>query len=58
MLFVDDFAGVSDSKESLQKLTDVHSYLLQANVSKSVHAVMIIIYFYRCCKWLLEVVGA
>ena len=44
MLFVDDFVGVSDSKESLQKLIDVvHGYCnkwrLKANVSKS--AVMV-----------------
>ena len=41
MLFTDDFVGVSDSRESLQKLIDlVHRYCnkwrLQANVSKSV----------------------
>ena len=40
MLFADDFVGVSDSKESLQKLIDiVYSYCsnwrLQANVNKS-----------------------
>ena len=40
MLFADDFVGVSDSKESLQKLIDVvHGYCnkwrLEANVSKS-----------------------
>ena len=40
MLFADDFVGVSDSKESLQKLIDVvYSYCskwrLQANVIKS-----------------------
>ena len=39
MLFADDFVGVSDSKESLQKLMDVvHGYCnkwsLKANVSK------------------------
>ena len=44
MLFADDFVGVSDSKESLQKLIDVvHGYCnkwrLKANVSKS--AVMV-----------------
>ena len=44
MLFADDFVGVSDSKESLQKLIDVvYSYCskwrLRANVSKS--AVMV-----------------
>ena len=44
MLFADDFVGVSDSKESLQKLIDVvHRYCnkwrLKANVSKS--AVMV-----------------
>ena len=44
MLFADDFVGVSDSKESLQKRIDVvHGYCnkwrLKANVSKS--AVMI-----------------
>ena len=44
MLFADDFVGVSDSKESLQKLIDVvYSYCskwrLQANVIKS--AVMV-----------------
>ena len=41
MLFADDFVGVSDSRESLQKLIDmVHRYcckwILKANVSKSV----------------------
>ena len=40
MLFADDFVGVSDSKESLQKLIDVYSYYskwrLRANVIKSV----------------------
>ena len=41
MLFTDDFVGVSDSRESLQKLIDVvHRYCskwrLKANVSKSV----------------------
>ena len=40
MLFADDFVGVSDSKECLQKLIDVvHGYCnkwrLKANVSKS-----------------------
>ena len=40
MLFADDFVGVSDSRESLQKLIDVvHGYCnkwrLKANVSKS-----------------------
>ena len=40
MLFVDDFVGISDSKENLQKLLDVvYSYCskcrLRANVSKS-----------------------
>ena len=43
MLFVDDFVGVSDSRERLQKLIDVHGYCnkwrLKANVSKS--AVMV-----------------
>ena len=44
MLFADDFVGVSDSRESLQKLIDVvHRYCnkwrLKANVSKS--AVMV-----------------
>ena len=44
MLFADDFVGVSDSRESLQKLIDVvHGYRnkwrLKANVSKS--AVMV-----------------
>ena len=39
MLFADDFVGISDSKESLQKLIDVvYSYCskwrLRANVSK------------------------
>ena len=51
MLFADDFVGISDSKESLQKLLDVvYSYCskwrLQANVSMS--AVKVI--FKRCCK--------
>ena len=40
MLFADDFVGISDSKESLQKLIDiVYSYCskwrLRANVNKS-----------------------
>ena len=40
MLFADDYVGVSDSKESLQKLIDVvHGYCnkwrLKANVSNS-----------------------
>ena len=40
MLFADDFVGVSDSKDKLQKLINVvHSYCnrwrLKANVSKS-----------------------
>ena len=45
MLFADDFVGISDSKESLQKLLDLHSYCyrskwrLRANVSK--RAVMV-----------------
>ena len=44
MLFVDDFIGVSDSKESLQKLIDVvyrycSKWSLRANVIKS--AVMV-----------------
>ena len=43
MLFADYFVGISDSKESLQKLLDVYSYCskwrLRANVSKS--AVMV-----------------
>ena len=44
MLFADDFVGVSDSKESLQKLIDVvpgycNKWKLKANVSKS--AVMV-----------------
>ena len=44
MLFADDFVGVSDSRESLQKLIDmVHRYCnkwrLKANVTKS--AVMV-----------------
>ena len=52
MLFADDFVGVSDSKESLQKFIDVvYSYCskwrLRANVIKS--AVMVF------SKWLLEV---
>ena len=44
MLFADDFVGVSESRESLQKLTDVvyrycNRWRLKANVSKS--AVMV-----------------
>ena len=44
MLFADDFVGISDSKESLQKFIDVvYSYCsrwrLQTNVGKS--AVMV-----------------
>ena len=44
MLFADDFAGVSESKESLQKLIDVvyrywNMWRLKANVGKS--AVMV-----------------
>ena len=43
-MFADDFVGVSDSKENLQKLIDVvngfcNRWRLQANVSKS--AVMV-----------------
>ena len=56
MLFADDFVGISDSKESLQKLLDVvYSYCskwrLRANVSKS--AVMV--FSKDAEKWLLEV---
>ena len=38
MLFADDFVGVSDSRESLQKLIDgyCNKWRLKANVSKSV----------------------
>ena len=44
LLFADDFVGVSDSKENLQKLIDVvhgfcNRWRLSANVSKS--AVMV-----------------
>ena len=40
MLFADDFVGISDSKESLQKLLDVvyrycSKWRLRANVNKS-----------------------
>ena len=54
MLFADDFVGISDSKESLQKLLDVvYSYCskwrLRAIVSKS--AVMV----FSKAEWLLEV---
>ena len=45
MLFADDFVGVSDSRENLQKLIDVvlnycNRWRLKANLSKS--AVMVI----------------
>ena len=37
MLFADDFVGLSDSKEQLQKLIDVvYKWRLKANVTKSV----------------------
>ena len=56
MLFADDFVGVSDSKESLQKLIDVvHGYCnkwrLKANVSKS--AVMVFSKKF-CRRWVEE----
>ena len=59
MLFADDFVGISDSKESLQKLLDVvyysyHSkWRLRANVSKS--AVMVFSKDAVNGCWLLEV---
>ena len=49
MLFADDFVGLSDSKEQLQKLIDIiYSYCnkwrLKANVTKSVVMVFAIIH--------------
>ena len=56
MLFADDFVGVSDSKESLQKLIDVvYSYCskwrLRANVIKSVVMVFSKDAVNGCWKW-------
>ena len=56
MLFADDFVGISDSKESLQKLLDVvYSYCskwrLRANVSKSVVMVFSKDAVNGCWKW-------
>ena len=56
MLFADDFVGVSDSKESPQKLIDVvHGYCnkwrLKANVGRS--AVMV--FFKKFCRRWVEV---
>ena len=55
-LFADDFVGISDSKESLQKLLDVvYSYCskwrLRANVSKSAVMVFSKDAVNGCCKW-------
>ena len=55
-LFADDFVGISDSKESLQKLIDVvYSYCskwrLRANVSKSAVMVFSKDVVNGCCKW-------
>ena len=56
MLFADDFVGVSDSKESLQKLIDVvYSYCskwrLRANVIKSAVMVFSKDTVNGCWKW-------
>ena len=56
MLFADDFVGISDSKESLQKLLDVvYSYCskwrLRANVSKSAVMVFSKDAANGCWKW-------
>ena len=56
ILFADDFVGVSDSKESLQKLTDVvYSYCskwrLRANASKSAIIVFSKDAVNGCWKW-------
>ena len=56
MLFADDFVGISDSKESLQKLLDVvYSYCskwrLRANVSKSTVMVFSKDSVNGCWKW-------
>ena len=56
MLFADDFVGISDSKESLQKLLDVvYSYCskwrLRANVSKSAVMVFSKDAVNGCWKW-------
>ena len=56
MLFADDFVGISDSKESLQKLLDVvYSYCskwrLRENVSKSAVMVFSKIAVNGCWKW-------
>ena len=56
MLFADDFVGISDSKESLQKFLDiVYSYCskwrLRANVSKSVVMVFSKDAENGCWKW-------
>ena len=56
MLFADDFVGVSDSKESLQKLIDVvYSYCsiwrLRANVNKSAVMVFSKAAVNGCWKW-------
>ena len=56
MLFADDFVGISDSKESLQKLLDVvYSYCskwrLRANVSKSAVMVFSKDSVNGCWKW-------
>ena len=56
MLFADDFVGVSDSKESLQKLIDVvYSYCckwrLRANVIKSAVMVFSKDAVNGCWKW-------
>ena len=56
MLFADDFVGVSDSKESLQKFIDVvYSYCgkwrLRANVIKSAVMVFSKYAVNGCWKW-------
>ena len=56
LLFADDFVGISDSKESLQKLLDVvYSYCskwrLRANVSKSAVMVFSKGAVNGCWKW-------
>ena len=56
MLFADDFVGISDSKESLQKLLDVvytycSKWRLRANVSKSAVMVFSKDAVNGCWKW-------
>ena len=56
MLFADDFVGVGDSKESLQKLIDVvHSYCSKWRLRTSVSTSAVIIFSKDaangCWKW-------